>query len=112
MNARTAHITLLAFLFCLTASAPIRSQENASRMKQTVTGTGCVKAGVEGACLVLTDTKTKKTYNLFFADKKPDIDTAISFEGTVHEGPTTCQQGIPVDVTKWNPIRMHCPKGK
>jgi len=112
MNATKTCLTLLVFLFCLAVTVSTQSQEKASGMKETVTGTGCVKAGVEGGCLVLTDTKTKKTYNLFFADKKPNIDTAISFEGTVHDGPTTCMQGTPVDVTKWTPIRMHCPKSK
>jgi hypothetical protein len=112
MNSRTTCLTLLVSFVCLAATVSTQSQDAASGMKHTVTSAGCVKAGVEAGCLVLSETKTKKTYNLFFADKKPDIDTAISFEGTVHHGPTTCMQGTPVDVTKWTNIRLQCPKTK
>lgn len=78
---------------------------------KAIHGAGCTHAGIEGACMVLTDTKTKKVFNLFFPNgKKPDLDTGISFTGREHAGPTTCMQGSPVDVTKWRTIRIHCPK--
>ena len=78
-----------------------------------VDGSGCVTAGVEGGCLVLTDFKTKKIYNLLFeTEKKPDVGTAISFKGTVHDGPTICMQGAAVDVTKWTQLKMKCPSAK
>jgi hypothetical protein len=75
-----------------------------------VTGSGCVEPGVEAGCKVLKDAKTGVSYNLFFSSKdQPAFDTAISFEGTSHDGPTTCMQGKAVDVSKWSKIRMHCP---
>ena len=80
----------------------------ASPAPAAITGSGCVEAGVEAGCLVLTDTKTKVLYNLFFTGNKPAIGTAIHFTGTKHEGPTTCMQGQAVDVKKWTQIKMKC----
>ena|ERR1700730_10424673 len=77
-------------------------------LKQLVNANGCVTAGVEAGCLVLSDFRTKSTYNLFFEGEKADIDMAISFEGTKHQGPTTCMQGVPVDVSKWTQLKTKC----
>src|ERR1700724_3696571 len=74
-----------------------------------ITITGCVTRGVEAGCLIVKDKKTNKTYNVFFKDKTPSLDTAIRATGTKHNAPTTCMQGVPVDVTKWTELRMHCP---
>jgi hypothetical protein len=76
---------------------------------RTISGSGCVEAGVEAGCLVLKDSKTHDLYNLFFAGKPPAINTAIRFTGTAHQGPTTCMQGTPVNVKKFTVLRMHCP---
>jgi hypothetical protein len=67
-----------------------------------------VEAGVEAGCLVLKDTRTGTLFNLFFQGTPPAINTAIRFTGTPHEGPTTCQQGTPVDVKKFTPIQQSC----
>jgi hypothetical protein len=75
-----------------------------------VSGSGCVSAGVEGGCFVLRDLKSGTTFNLFFKDTFPTLDTAISFQGTENDNPNFCMQGRAVDVTKWTPIRLHCPK--
>ena len=75
-----------------------------------VLGSGCVEAGVEGGCFVLHDKKSGTTFNLFFKDGFPALDTAISFEGTEDNNPNFCMQGKAVDVTKWTPIKMHCPQ--
>lgn len=99
---------LSAMLFALSIHA-----QTMAGASGTVNGSGCVTAGVEGGCLVLTDFKTKKVYNLFFkTEKKPDVGTAISFNGTVHDGPTFCMQGAAVDVTKWTQLKMKCPAAK
>ena len=112
MKLRMFCFLLVGFL-CLAATAPTYSQEGkAGEAKKTVSATGCVKAAVEAGCLVLKDGKTKTLYNLFFTDKKPDIDTAISFDGELRDGVTVCMEGTPVTVTKWVPIKMHCPKEK
>ena len=76
----------------------------------TVQGSGCVEPGVEGSCRILRDLKTKELFNLFFKDKAPTIDTAIAFDGTRTDNPNICMQGKPVNVTKWQVIRLHCPQ--
>ena len=74
-----------------------------------VSGSGCVEAGVEAGCIVLSDSKSKTLYNLYFGKgKKPAIGAAIHFSGERHDGPTACMQGEPVDVKKWNLIKMKC----
>lgn len=94
-----------------TALAQTPDTAKSDSTTKAIRGAGCTRAAVEGACMVLTDNKTKKTFNLLFPNgKKPDLDTGISFTGREHDGPTTCMQGAPVDVTKWRTIRIHCPK--
>jgi hypothetical protein len=76
----------------------------------TVTGRGCVEAGVEKGCLVLRDFKTKKVFNLFFKGTPATVHTAISFEGIENNNPNICMQSQAVDVTKWSQLKMLCPK--
>ena len=118
MRLRSMAMTWLSFsstilLLALAASAQ-RQQEPSNREKpQTgaVSGSGCVERGVELGCLVLNDLEQGKTYNLFFrTEKKPRPGGAISFTGFRHDGPTACMQGMPVNVTKWAPAKMKCPK--
>ena len=105
--ARVSVFILTALLFAGMASGQAKKTKSAPAGK-TVTGSGCVEAGVEGGCLVLKDTRTGTLYNLFFQGTPPAINTAIRFTGSLHEGPTTCQQGTPVDVKKFTPIRHSC----
>jgi hypothetical protein len=86
------------------------ANENPKQTSQTVKGSGCVEAGVEGGCLIVHDLKSGTTFNVFFKDKAPKIDTAIEFEGTENDNPNMCMQGRAVDVKTWNPIRLHCPQ--
>jgi len=72
-------------------------------------GTGCVNPGVESGCIALKDNKTGDVYTLFFgSDHSPAPNSLISFEGTAHQGMTTCMQGRAVDVTKWSPAKGRC----
>jgi len=74
-----------------------------------IRGTGCVKPGVENGCTVLTDRKTGDVYTVFFSsDNLPAPNAAISFEGTAHQGMTTCMQGKAVDVTTWSSVKGRC----
>jgi len=107
MITRVCAILLTALLFAGVAAAQTKQDKSAPTGK-AVTGSGCVEAGVEAGCLVLKDTKTGTLYNLFFEGTPPAINTAIRFTGNLHEGPTTCQQGTPVDVKKFTPIRQSC----
>jgi hypothetical protein len=74
-----------------------------------VKGEGCLEAGVEGGCLILTTTDKKNKYSLHFdADNKPNAETMIQFEGTTVDV-DTCMQGTPVKVTKWTALKTKCP---
>jgi hypothetical protein len=89
--------------FCATSEA-------ADSGSKVVEGAGCVESGIEASCRVLHDQKTGRNFNLFFGANAPSVDTAIRFEGTTNDNPNVCMEGVPVDVTKWNPIRLHCPQ--
>lgn len=104
----TIIVTIL--LFTSLAAGQSKQNESADQGKR-ITGSGCVEAGVESGCLVLKDTKTGTFFNLFFQGTPPATNTEIRFTGTAHEGPTTCQQGAPVDVTKFTVIRNSCSSG-
>lgn len=91
----------------LLASSPMSGQQGSGT---TVSGSGCVEAGVEGGCFVLHGKKSGTTFNLFFKNDFPKLNTAISFLGTENGNPNFCMQGKAVDVTSWTPIRMHCPQ--
>lgn len=75
----------------------------------SVKGDGCLRAGVEGGCLILTTTDKNEKYSLHFdANNKPSAETIIHFEGTTMDV-DTCMQGTPVKVTKWNALKTKCP---
>jgi hypothetical protein len=69
-----------------------------------------VEPGIEATCLIVHDLKTGENFNLFFNANAPKFDMAIKFEGTVNDNPNICMQGKPINVTKWDPIRLHCPQ--
>ena len=76
---------------------------------KTVKEDGCVRAGVEAGCLILTTTDKKEKYSLHFdTNDKPSADTMIHFEGTTVDV-DTCMQGTPVKVSKWNALKTKCP---
>lgn len=103
---KLAAIAVAALLLAGVAAGQKKSK--AEPAGKTITGSGCVEAGVEAGCLVLKDTKTGTLYNLFFKSNPPAINTAIRFTGTQHDGPTTCMQGTPVDVKTFTRIKMQC----
>ncbi len=107
----TLYLELTLVLLLLTSGLGQSGQKSGASEGAVIVGTGCVKPGVEGGCLVLQDFKTKKVYNLLFSPsgKRPNVEMVISFEGTLHEGPTICMQGTPVDVAKWTQLKMKCP---
>lgn len=99
---------MMAVSLALTAQTAPQPAKPAA--DETISATGCVEAGVEAGCLVLKDSKTGTLYNLFFTGAKPALGIAIRFTGTPKQGVTTCMQGKPVDVKKWQPVKMRCPK--
>lgn len=66
-----------------------------------VRGEGCVQAGVEPHCLVLKDLKSGNLYDLLLKGARPPVGLGIEFTGMLHEGPTSCMEGIAIDVTEW-----------
>ena len=84
--------------------------ESASSKSGLVQASGCVSKAVESSCLVLKDSKTGVLYNLLFVAHAASAGTAIRFQGTEHQGMTTCMQGKAVNVTKWKRIKGEkCP---
>ena len=67
----------------------------------SVRGQGCVEAGVENNCLLARDLHTGRLYNLLIKGLAPPIGIGIEFTGQLHKGPSTCMQGIAVDVRSW-----------
>ena len=98
------------FVLLVTTSAALAADQPKSGAPNTITGSGCISKAVEAGCLILKDLNQKTEYNVFFRGTKPGIDTAISFEGQVHSGMTTCMQGTSVDVTRWQQIKLYCPQ--
>lgn len=89
--------------FDLSAQSPPLSPES------LVKGVGCVEPGIEGGCLVIRDTTSKVTYDVFFKGTAPRVDTAISFEGVPNNNPNICNSNQPLQITKWTPLKLHCP---
>lgn len=107
---RTNVISLLVSILAFSAASLAQSTATSS---DVVTGTGCVRKGVEAGCLMIEDVKTNKAINgLFDPSKKPSVDSMISYTGTKHSGPTTCMQGQAIKITKWETLKMMCPKAK
>ena len=105
-----------AMLFLALVVAEIATAQSTQKKPATpttaVSGSGCLKAGVERGCFVLKDKTTGKFYNLFFLHTTPpDLNTTIKFTGRLHEGPTTCMQGIAVEVERFARLSPNCDGG-
>ena len=106
---RTRLITVMALLVVPCRILAFQNKPETTTEKKSVYAAGCVQAGVEAGCLVLS--KNNTVYNLFFKGKRPAAGTAIRFTGSPHEGPTSCMQGQAIDVKTWTPIKMTCKAG-
>ncbi len=74
----------------------------------TIRAEGCVWAGVEDRCLMVTDVETDTLYNVFFLGDKPAIGQRIFFTATPRYGTDRCMQGKPVDVQNWVKRKLTC----
>ena len=104
---------VLAVFVFLGVSPQIRPQQDKPQEPpapaKTISGLGCVEAGVEAGCLVLRDEKTKTLYNLYFSmPRKPQPGMGIRFRGTKKDGVTICMQGEPVNVGNWSRAELAC----
>jgi hypothetical protein len=85
----------------LLAAAATASAGQVSEAKP-VHGQGCVQAGVEMSCLVVTDVKSGVLYNLIIKKgARPDVGTGIDFTGVPFNGMSICMQGAIIEVTNW-----------
>lgn len=94
---RLAIFVLISMLAC-TAAAPA---ENPQQKPKEMRGQGCVEPGIEARCLLVKDMKTAKIYHLIFKGLQPALGEGIEFVALPHNGPTSCMQGIPLDVVAW-----------
>ena len=53
-----------------------------------IKATGCVRRAAESQCLLL--------------------ETLITIQGKSHQGRSACKQGIPIDITDWEPTGDRC----
>jgi hypothetical protein len=74
----------------------------------TIRAEGCVWAGVEANCLMVTDIETDTLYNVFFSGDKPAVGQRIFFTATPRYGTNMCMQGKPVDVQNWLKRKLTC----
>lgn len=95
-------VLTLALLLLSWAQAPGPTSPPPKKQVQ-LHGQGCVEAGVEANCLVLKDLKSGSLFNLLIKGIHPAAGDGIEFVGTLHQGPSTCMQGIAVDVINWSP---------
>ncbi|HEV2960279.1 MAG TPA: hypothetical protein VG649_00525 [Candidatus Angelobacter sp.] len=102
-----AMLTIMVSLLIAMASGQVKQKKTSSPTK-AIQGMGCVGPGVEERCILLTDATTHTLYNLYFKGKGPLLGSTIQFTGKKHNGPTTCMQGQPVDVTKWTKLDNSC----
>ena len=113
---RSTGKTVLALGLMLLLGGALAAGQNAGHARakaKTLHKRGKVEAGVEGGCLLVRDTKDYKLYHVIFAKgEKPKAGDEISFSGTLHDGPTTCMEGIPVNVDSWKLIKAGKPEPK
>ena|SRR5258708_3670640 len=110
---RTALISALVIalgssLFARTPKPQSKGTAPANQ-REKVSGTACVRAGVEAGCIMLTTIDGKITYDVV-GSKTPKTGTVVRFSGTTEPGTVTiCQQGIPVQLASFTVVRMKCP---
>lgn len=114
MNSVPIKVGALAVLLFFGVTPHDQTQDDKSNRPpaaKTISGSGCVQAGVEAGCIVLHDAKANTLYNLYFSGKRPEIGTGIRFAGTKQGGVTVCMQGEPIKVSNWSRVEMSCSAG-
>jgi hypothetical protein len=100
--------TVLFFLLLSFAGAP------SPAAAQTVNVLGCVEPGVEIGCLIITDLKTNKNYNVGSANPRPDParNLVIRLKGQISGGVSFCQQGTILNEITWSYTKRSCEPAK
>ena len=99
-------LAALTTILAAFAQSPAAAEKRKREIREVI-ATGCVRKGAEANCLLLKTLDGKTTYNIV-ADPAPEPGTVITIDGKPHEGPTTCKQGIAIDVTKWESTGETC----
>jgi hypothetical protein len=68
---------------------------------------GCVRKAVVARCVLLVSLDGERTYS-FVAAPKPELGTVITIQGSSHQGPAVCKEGIQIDVADWQPTGEEC----
>jgi len=107
----TRVVLVLAAVMFTAGIAAIAEKAQPSDVKQ-VRAEGCVEQGVEAGCLVVKDINGGKLYNILVKGLRPGVGEGIEFTGAPHDGPTSCMQGVALDVIKWTPKpSLKCSQG-
>ena len=88
------------------AQAPQPSQRPKAEIRE-IKAIGCVRKAAAARCLLLVTLDGETTYS-FIAAPKPELDTIVTIQGSPHQGPAVCKQGIQIDVTDWEPTGDKC----
>jgi hypothetical protein len=72
-----------------------------------IKATGCVRRAAESQCLLLETLDGAATYT-FIVAPKPELNAVITIQGKSHQGRSACKQGIPIDITDWEPTGDRC----
>ncbi len=99
-------ILALALLAGVVSFPQSANRPDAKPQIREIRATGCIRKTQNG-CLLLKTLDGKNTYT-FMAAPKPDAGTIVTIQGTSHTGPSACKQGIPIDVTDWEPTDQTC----
>jgi hypothetical protein len=105
MRRLAAVLVTCAFTSGLTAMAAQTSRDK----PEPVSGTACVRAGVENGCVVLATTDGKTSYTVI-GKIRPRVGSVVKFIGTTQPGVmTTCMQGVPIQLVKFSTTTKKCP---
>jgi hypothetical protein len=88
------------------AQAPQPSQPPNAEIRE-IKAIGCVRKATAARCVLLVTLDGETTYS-FIAAPKPELDTIVTIQGSPHQGPAVCRQGIQIDVTDWEPAGDRC----
>lgn len=82
-------------------SPPPPAESNPAPQSKQVHAEGCVEQGVEADCLMVKDRQSGQLYHILMKGSLPQPGEGIEFTGVPHDGPTSCMQGIPLNVIAW-----------
>jgi hypothetical protein len=92
---------------CAFAQGPRKPKTEVTEIRAT----GCVRQAAQSHCLLLETLDGGTTYT-FLAAPQPELGTVITIAGKQHEGRSACKQGIPIDITDWEPTGETCVQSK